>query len=336
MPMLRLIGKTNFDFLKLAVPAFILSWSLIIVGNGYGFFVVGKNALSVDFVGGETTVLAFNQAVRAAGGLETDRVRSAVDALGRGASQIQFQKDMLTGEETLRVTLRATGEADPTAPAENSSLLVLGALQQAFPEAQLSVLSVDKVGPTVGREITRTAFVSALLAMFGILIYVAFRYEFSFAVAAVVAVIHDLLMTTGWYVLAGHEFNATTVAAFLTIIGFSMNDTIVIFDRVREDLKLGVRGSFRDILNMALNQTLSRTIITSGTTFLATLSLYLFGGGVIHDFAFAFMIGIITGTYSSIYIACALVLWWHKGQRPAIGGSQVKVDGSPAPAPAPA
>jgi len=196
---------------------------------------------------------------------------------------------------------------------------VVEALKQQFPEARYRVLGVDRVGPTVGAEILRTAILASLLAMFGILVYVAFRYEFSFAVGAVVAIVHDILMTLGWYFLAGHQMNATTVAALLTIIGFSINDTIVIFDRIREDLKLGLRGTFREIMNKAINQTLSRTIITSGTVFLATLSLYLFGGGVIHDFAFCFLVGIITGTYSSIYIAGALVLWWHKGQRPAIG-----------------
>src|SRR6185436_17939293 len=141
----------------------------------------------------------------------------------------------------------------------------------------------------------------------------------SFAVGAVLAVIHDVLMTIGWYCLSGRQFDATTVAAILTIIGFSTNDTIVIFDRIREDLKLGVRGSFKEVMNQALNQTLSRTIITSGTVFIATLSLFIFGGGPINDFALTFLIGIITGTYSSIYIASALVLWWHRGQRPHIG-----------------
>jgi SecD/SecF fusion protein len=123
-------------------------------------------------------------------------------------------------------------------------------------------------------------------------------------------------MTIGCYCLSGREMNATFVAAVLTIIGFSINDTIVIFDRIREDLKLGVRGSFKDLINQALNQTLSRTIITSGTVFIATISLFIFGGGAINDFAFTFLVGIITGTYSSIYIASALVLWWHKGERP--------------------
>ena len=174
---------------------------------------------------------------------------------------------------------------------------------------------------------------ASLLSLFGILVYVAFRYEFSFAVGAVLAVIHDVLMTVGIYYLSGREFNATTVAAVLTIIGFSTNDTIVIFDRIREDLKLGIRGTFKEVMNQALNQTLSRTIITSGTVFLATSSLFIFGGGEINDFAFTFLIGIITGTYSSIYIASALVLWWHKGQRPAIGGGPVQAQ-MPASAPA--
>ena len=195
-------------------------------------------------------------------------------------------------------------------------LNAVATLQKDFPKAGFKIKSVDQIGAVVGGEIARTAFLSVFLALLGILVYVAFRYEFSFAVAAVVAVIHDVLMTMGWFFLTGRELSAPMVAAVLTIIGFSINDTIVIFDRIREDLKLGVPGTFRDVMNKALNQTLSRTIITSGTVFLSTLSLYLFGGGVINDFAFTFLVGIITGTYSSIYIASAMVLWWHKGQRP--------------------
>jgi SecD/SecF fusion protein len=132
-------------------------------------------------------------------------------------------------------------------------------------------------------------------------------------------------MTMGIFFLSGRELNAPMVAAFLTIIGFSINDTIVIFDRIREFLKLGVRGSFKDIMNMAINQTLSRTIITSGTTLLAALALYVFGGGVLNDFAFTFVVGVITGTYSTIYIATYLVLKWHKGERPR-ASAQVIMD----------
>jgi SecD/SecF fusion protein len=203
-------------------------------------------------------------------------------------------------------------------------------LKGAFPQAKFEHAGIEKVGPTIGKEIQKTAVVASLLSLFGILIYVAFRYEFSFSVGAVVAILHDVLMTIGCYFLAGREFNATTVAAILTIIGFSINDTIVIFDRIREDLKLGVRGTFTDLINQALNQTLSRTIITSGTVFLATGSLYLFGGGAINDFAFAFLVGIITGTYSSIYIASALVLWWHKGERPKTSSQVIMQNTAPA------
>jgi len=138
-------------------------------------------------------------------------------------------------------------------------------------------------------------------------------------------------MTIGCYCLSGREFNATTVAAILTIIGFSTNDTIVIFDRIREHLRMGVRGSLKELMNQALNETLSRTIITSGTVFLATMALFVFGGGAINDFAFTFLVGIVTGTYSSIYIASALVLWWHKGERPNIGAQVVSVSTPTAP-----
>jgi preprotein translocase SecF subunit len=173
-----------------------------------------------------------------------------------------------------------------------------------------------------------------IVALFFIMVYVAFRYEFSFAIGAVLAIFHDVLMTMGCYLLSVRELNSSTVAAILTIIGFSINDTVVIFDRIREDLKMGVRGSFRELVNQALNQTMSRTIITSGTVFLATMSLFIFGGGPVNDFAFTFLIGILTGTYSSIYIASAFVLWWHKGQRPAIGAGQVNVEAAVPPAPA--
>jgi preprotein translocase SecF subunit len=207
-------------------------------------------------------------------------------------------------------------------------------LAEKFPTAKLVPMSEQNVGAVVGKEIRASAIIASLLSMFGILIYVAFRYEFSFAVAAVVAVFHDVLLAIGCYCIAnavsGREFNATVVAAVLTIIGFSINDKIVIFDRIREDLKLGARGSFKDIINQALNQTLSRTIITSGTVFIATLCLYIFGGGVINDFAFTFLIGIITGTYSAIYFDSAIVLRWHKGERPNSGGtSQVAIQNPP-------
>jgi SecD/SecF fusion protein len=315
LPMLHIIRGTRFDFLRFAVPAFVASWMLIIGGCGYGVYrgAVKGDLFGVDFAGGDSLTLKFEQRA------DVDKIREALKPVSGGDPIIQYQKNIAENTETLAITV-AYGNGDKVEPALNA----------AFPQSKFKVLGMDKVGPVVGREIQRTAIIAASLAMIGILAYVAFRYEFSFAVGAVVAIIHDLLMTFGVFSLAGLELSAPIVAAFLTIIGFSINDTIVIFDRIREDLKLGMRGSFKDIMNQALNQTLSRTIITSGTVFLATLSLYLFGSGTVKDFAFTFLIGILTGTYSSIYIASALVLWWHKGQRPAIG-SAVTLEHAPAP-----
>jgi len=313
LPMLHIIRTVKLNFMALAKPAFILSWTIILIGVGYGIFVRGHNALGTDFVGGDTLTLRFDQSHKA----ETEKLRSAITKAGVTDPHIQYQRDIGGGPETLQIT-----------SAFDTSSKVESALQQSFPEAKFDRLGVDKVGPTIGAEIQRTAILASLLSLFGILIYVAFRYEFSFACGAVLAVIHDVLMTLGVYFLAQKELNAATVAAILTIIGFSTNDTIVIFDRIREQLKLGVRGSFKDLINMALNQTLSRTLITSGTVFLATLSLYIFGGGAINDFAFTFLVGIITGTYSSIYIASALVLWWHHGERPRTASQVVMESGS--------
>ncbi|HVY69222.1 MAG TPA: protein translocase subunit SecD [Verrucomicrobiae bacterium] len=314
MPMLHIIKGSNIDFMKLAKPAFILSWTIILVGIGYGFYR-GKGALGVDFAGGDQQKFKFTQRV------DIEEVRKTVTGAKLGESQIGYQKDLAGGGETLQVTSEF-GSADK----------VRQALQQKFPQANFQPVGLSKVGASVADEIVRVAVIASLLSLLGILIYVAMRYEYSFAVGAIIAVVHDVLMTIGCFFLTGRQLNATTVAAVLTIIGFSINDTIVIFDRIREDLKLGVRGSFRDLMNHALNRTLSRTIITSGTVLLATLSLYLFGGGGINDFAFMFLTGVITGTYSSIYIASALVLWWHKGERPKTGSQVTMETAAKAPA----
>jgi len=322
--MLHIIRGAKYDFMRWARPAFIATWVLILIGNGYGLYR-GQDVMGVEFTGGTQTILKFDQTKT----IGVDEIRKSVAKTGVGDALIAYQKELGTGTRTLMVTVRATDEKEGAAASEK----VIMQIQGDFPDAKFIKGSDRNVGPTVGAEIRKTAILAALAALFMIMVYVAFRYEFSFAIGAVVAIIHDLLMTTGWYFLAGREMNATTVAALLTIIGFSINDTIVIFDRIREDLKLGVRGTFREVINQAINQTLSRTIITSGTVFLATLSLYLFGGGPVNDFAFTFLIGILTGTYSSIYIASVIVLWWHKGHRPNLG-SQVKLEGGPTDPPA--
>lgn len=304
LPMLHVIRVTNLNFMRFSKFAFLISTAIVVVGLAYGGFGRGKGMLGIDFAGGDNLTMRFSQKVG------PDQLREAITKMGVQDPQIQFQKDIARTAETLRITSPyGTGE------------MISTNLTKLFPAAGFQELGVEKVGPTIGGEIMQSAIVACLLSMLGILVYVAVRYEFSFAVGAIVAVIHDILLTIGCYCLTGlfgegRQFNATMVAAVLTIIGFSLNDKVVIFDRIREDLKLGVPGTFKDLINQALNQTLSRTIITSGTVFLATLSLFIFGGGAINDFAFTFLIGIITGTYSSIYIASAFVLWWHKGERP--------------------
>ena len=314
LPMMHIIKSAKVNFMKIATPLFVISWLFIFVSLGYGVHR-GSKLFGQDFLGGDSTTFSFVQKI------DQGSISSALEAIGEKDPQVQYQKDSETGKETLSVTTSS-----------GSGGKVERALEDKFPLAQLKAISQLQVGPTVGKQIRKSAILASLMALFGILVYVAFRYEFSFAVAAVVAVIHDVLLTIGCYCIAngisGREFNATVVAAVLTIIGFSINDKIVIFDRIREQLKLGVRGSFKDIINMSLNQTLSRTIITSGTVLIATGCLYFFGGGVINDFAFTFLVGIVTGTYSSIYVASALVLWWHKGERPNIGASAVAIQNS--------
>jgi SecD/SecF fusion protein len=308
LPMLHIIRSVKINFMKAATPLFVITWLFVILSLGFGF-TRGAKLFGVDFLGGDSTTFSYAQKV------DVDQIRSAMTAIGEQDPQIQYQH-VSGGTDTLRLTTSGS-----------SADKVKQALAEKFPQAQFKWLGSQQVGATVSMEIRQSAIIASLMALFGILVYVAFRYEFSFAVGAIVAVLHDVLLTIGCYCIAnavsGRQFNATVVAAVLTIIGFSINDKIVIFDRIREQLRLGVRGTFRDIINLSLNQTLSRTIITSGTVFLATLSLFIFGGGVINDFAFTFLVGIITGTYSSIYIASVLVLWWHKGERPAIGASQV-------------
>ena len=314
LTMWHFITATKIDFMKMAKPLFVLTWIIAIASVGYGIVSAsqGKRLFGVDFVGGDNTTFAFAQK------MEIKDIRDALTSIGEKDPQIQYQSEAGGTAESLNITTSS-----------GSTEKVKSALAEKLPAAKFTYLGGYTVGAAIGKEIQVSAVVASLLAMLGILFYVAFRYEFSFAVAAVLAVLHDVLFAIGIYCVAnaifGWEFNATVVAAVLTIIGFSINDKIVIFDRIREQLKLGVRGSFSEIINLSLNQTLSRTIITSGTVFLATLSLFIFGGGAINNFAFTFLVGILVGTYSSIFIASVIVLWWHKGQRPEIAASQVSV-----------
>ncbi|MCX6909583.1 MAG: protein translocase subunit SecD [Verrucomicrobia bacterium] len=302
--MMRWVRETNIDFMGKAPWAFGLSWLLIIAGLvsfvHRGGLHLNGDVYGVDFAGGDSLTMSFAQRV------DVDKLDHAITGAGLRESVIQYQKSVATGKEFLEIKV-----------GYNEGEKVQTTLQKTFPEAQFARVGIERVGPTVGLEILKGAGWSIFWGLIMILVYVMFRFEFSFGVGGVVATVHDVLMTIGWYCLSGRDLSAPIVAAVLTIIGYSINDTIVVYDRIREELKLGGLGqhSYKSLMNKAINETLSRTLLTSTTTFVATFALYWFGTGVIQDFAFCFMVGIITGTYSSIFIASPIVLFWHRREQ---------------------
>jgi preprotein translocase subunit SecF len=203
---------------------------------------------------------------------------------------------------------------------EGATPAVVSSLNNGFVLGNFAIRNVEVVGPKVGAQLRRQAFFATLYALAGMLVYIAFRFEWVYGVAAVIAVFHDVLITLGFFALFHYEISLTVIAALLTLVGYSMNDTIVIFDRVREDLRLMRKDSFPDVVNKAINQTLSRTILTSGLTFLTVLVLFLLGGEVLCPFSFAMVVGVVVGTYSSFGIAAPIVVWWNKyrGQGTAV------------------
>ena len=300
---LRLMEQPKFNFMGLAKYAFVISWILVAVGIGTGISR-GSDALGVDFKGGDQITLEFKDTAKKT----TEELRTALGP----DSQIQYQAASGGKTERLQITVGfGKGEQAYTT------------LTEQFADAEFNKVSQLRTGPSISGEILQGATKSLLIALFAILVYVTFRYEFSFALGAILAICHDVLMTLGLFFLWGGELSAPVMAAVLTIIGFSINDTIVIFDRNREDLKLNVKGSFTEIMNGAISKTLSRTIITSGTTLLAAGSLFLLGGGAIHSFAFVLLAGVVTGTFSSIFIAGSLVLWKNKGKKPNLADETV-------------
>jgi preprotein translocase subunit SecF len=221
-------------------------------------------------------------------------------------------------------------------PGVNSS--VLGVLQNQFYLAPFHVLQTEMVGPKVGADLRNKAILATLYALAGMLVYIAFRFEWIYGLGAVIAVFHDTIITIGLFSIFNEEISMTVIAALLTLVGYSMNDTIVIFDRIRENLKLSRREPLDVVMNKAINQTLSRTVMTSGLTFLTVIALFLFGGPVLHAFSFALLCGIIVGTYSSVFIASPIVLFWHNyaDQRRSKGGSVASVPAASSPRPEPA
>ncbi|HEY4009799.1 MAG TPA: protein translocase subunit SecF [Acidobacteriaceae bacterium] len=256
--------------------------------------------LSVDFKGGTQITVHFNSTPN------EDHIRAAMDQAGIHGAQIQrISGQGMSGNDVI-VKLPLSTALDTAHDQGRSE--VESALTSNYHDSGFSVQQVQIIGPTAGKQLQRQAWLATAYSLAGMLIYLWFRFELIYGLAAVVAVFHDTLITVGAFSLTNQEISLTVIAAILTLIGYSMNDTIVVFDRIRENLALNRREKLADVVNRSINQTLSRTVLTSGLTFLTVLSLYLFGGEVLHGFSFALVVGIIIGTYSSIAVAAPMLV----------------------------
>ena len=317
---MHIFKHTDYNFLRWRWHAIALSWIIIIAG----IVAIATKGIpkGVEFAGGTVVIEQFDQPV------SVQQVRAALDRNFPGGGQntiVQAYGDPSQRQVMVRV---------PHSGAESGASLS-GTAQQVEDALRKGNLGNFKrqgteiVGPTVGRELTTKGIMATVLSLVGILAYLAFRFQFSFGVAAVVATIHDLLITLAFLAFFRYDMTLNVIAAILTMTGYSTNDTIVIFDRIRENLRSMRRDSLDHIINVSVNQTLSRTIITSGTALLTALALFFFGGEVLHGFAFTMVVGIITGTYSSVFIAAAIVSLW-RGKAPTRAAAHAPAVSTPA------
>ncbi len=294
---MRLIGDTRIPFVAKRRVFFGLSAALILASIGVVVIRGGFN-YGVDFTGGSLVQVRFSQLV------STDAVRAALQAMGEQGAAIQRDEQ---GDFFIRVKARElTG-------GQSFGTMLGQQLATSFPGNAFEILSEDTVGPQVSKELQGKVLLAVLLAIVGILVYVSFRFDFRFGTGAVLALIHDTVITLGFVALFNKEITVTVIAAVLTVIGYSVNDSIVVSDRIREDIRKMRKESFADVCNTAINQTLSRTAITSLTVLFVTLSLLIFGAASIRDFAFVMTVGTVVGTYSSIFVvANSVVEWEHR------------------------
>ena len=275
-----------------------------IVSMGLHWSQIGSPVLlGVDFRGGTQVQVQLNQAP------DISRIRQAMDAAGVKDAKIQSYGESGTNEVLISLPEQTNETALDTGRQQN-----MDALTSHYDNAlsARNIRNVQVVGPTVGKQLEKQAGLATLYSMLGMLVYLWFRFQLIYGVAAVVACFHDTLITVGFFALTNREISLTVIAAILTLVGYSMNDTIVVFDRIRENLRLSRREALPDVVNRAINQTLSRTVLTSGLTFLTVLSLYVFGGQVLRGFSFALVVGILIGTYSSIAVAAPMLVAWQE------------------------
>lgn len=294
---MRFLHNVNIDFLSKRRTFYAVSIILIIIG--FSIFIIKGIPMGIDFKGGTEILLRFQQDV------PIQDVRTEMDRLGLVGTEI---KTMGSDRDVL---IRTSEQGEGNVVTDK----IREGLKSAFPNNNTEVLRIDKVGPKIGKELRMGAIYATLFSLIAILIYMAFRFEFIYALGAVIALFHDVFITVGMVSIfealfpqLNLELSIGMVAAFLTLIGFSSNDTVIVFDRIRENIKLYKNEDILKVMNKSVNTTLSRTIITSGTVFLTVFILFVFGGEVNRSFAFTFLIGVVTGTYSSVYIASAFVV----------------------------
>ena len=285
----------EFDFMEKKNIATALSCAVILIGI-ISIMIHGGLKYGIDFAGGTLVQLKFkNPPV-------IEEVRDGLRTIGLGDSTIQefgSKNHILVRVERSEEKLEEIGTK------------VKNSLIEKYQAENIVVERVEMVGPKVGKDLREKAILSIVYAIIGIVIYISWRFEFQYAIAAIIALIHDVLVTMGAFSLAEKEFTLVIIAAFLTIIGYSLNDTIVVFDRIRENMRRKGKASLKATINASINQTLSRTILTSGTTLLVVVALFFLGGEIIHDFSFALLVGVLVGTYSSIFIASVFLVYWE-------------------------
>ena len=286
--------KMNVDFIGKRRLFMIVSAIAILVGLA-SLMVRGGLNYGIDFAGGTMVQVRFAKVV------VSDDIRQALSVIDMGEASIQQFEDEEAHEFLIRVEKSKT---DLVGLSDEIKVV----LDEVFGSENVDIRRVEMVGPKVGKDLRRQGMLAILYAMIGILIYITLRFEFRFALGAIVALAHDVMITVGVFALLNKEFSLPIVAALLAIVGYSLNDTIVVYDRIRENMKSPGKLNFVGIVNRSINQTISRTILTSLTTMLVLVSLFFLGGGVIHDFAFAMIVGVMVGTYSSIFIASPVVI----------------------------
>ncbi|OFW13919.1 MAG: protein-export membrane protein SecF [Acidobacteria bacterium RIFCSPLOWO2_12_FULL_67_14] len=306
---MQIFRNPNYNFIRWRWHAIVLS--LLVVIAGAATMATRGMPLGIDFSGGTIVVVQFDQAV------SEDQVRRAVTNVG---GEVGVQRYGEAEDRQWLIRLPQTLAREQGASLEQGSQQIEQALQKAgLPSFQ--VIQRDLVGPVIGAELQRRGVYATLASIVAIMIYIAVRFRFTFAVGAIVATFHDIFVTFAFLAFFGYELSLNVVAAILTITGYSVNDTIVVFDRVRENLRSMRRDTLDQVVNTSVNQTLSRTIITAGTTFLAVLSLYVFGGEVLRGFAFTMLVGIISGTYSTVFIASAIAIVLSHRRRAAVAAA---------------